>query len=251
MNTNKIKIFTIPNGITLLNLLSGCISIVYAFYGELTTASILIFIAGFFDFMDGFAARILKSYSDLGKQLDSLADVVSFGIAPSFILFGLYFKSFELNAPDAGFFEASFLQRFILVSSFIIALFSALRLAKFNIDERQSDSFIGVPTPANAFFFASLPFVIQKFDFLSYIILSPYFLISISLVLSFLLISEIPLISLKFKNLNFKENKLKFLLLTASLLLLILLQIAAYPIIFIVYILISIIGNKNSSKAIS
>jgi CDP-diacylglycerol---serine O-phosphatidyltransferase len=244
MNTKQIKIFSIPNIITLLNLLSGCLAIIYAFYGNLIIASLLIFAAGIFDFLDGMAARLLKSYSELGKQLDSLSDGVSFGVAPSIIIFYYYQQIFKQCNPDFNFFNANFLQQLLLISAFIIALFSALRLAKFNIDERQSDSFIGVPTPANAFFIASLPFVIEKFPALEQYIISAYCLLPMTIILSVLLISEIPLISLKFKNIHFTENKLRYIFLGASLLLLLIFQIAAFPVIFIAYILISIIGQK-------
>jgi CDP-diacylglycerol---serine O-phosphatidyltransferase len=244
MNAKQIKIFTIPNTITLLNLLSGCLAIIYAFYGELIIASLLIFAAGIFDFLDGMAARLLKSYSELGKQLDSLADGVSFGVAPSIIIFCYYQQIFKQSNPDFSFLNANFPQQLLLISAFIIALFSALRLAKFNIDERQSDSFIGVPTPANAFFIASLPFVIEKFPALESYVISVYFLLPATIILSILLISEIPLISLKFKNLHFADNKLRYIFLGASILLLLIFQIAAFPVIFITYLLISIFGQN-------
>lgn len=245
MSVPKIKLFTIPNFITLLNLLSGCLAIVYAFYGNLTIAALLIFAAGIFDFFDGFAARLLKSYSEVGKQLDSLADVVSFGVAPSIIVYGMYCQYFSLDDPDFTFVNAVFTQKLILTSSFVIALFSALRLAKFNIDERQSDSFIGVPTPANAFVIASLPFIIDKFPKQEIFFQSPTFLLPFTIIMSLLLVSEIPLISLKFKNWSLKENKFRYILLAISLLLLVFLQVAAIPGIFVTYFALSFLGKSQ------
>jgi CDP-diacylglycerol--serine O-phosphatidyltransferase len=245
MNTSKTKIFTLPNFITLLNLLSGCLAIIYAFFSQLSIAAVFIFAAGVFDFLDGMAARLTKSYSEIGKQLDSLSDVVSFGVAPSIIIFSYYQQAFKQCQPDFNFLNATFPQLLLFISAFIIALFSSLRLAKFNIDERQSDSFIGVPTPANGFFIASLPFVIAKFPVLAPYIVSPYCLFPLTIILSFLLISEIPLISLKFKNLQFASNKMRYIFLGASLLILLAFQIAAYPVIFILYIVLSLIERKQ------
>jgi CDP-diacylglycerol---serine O-phosphatidyltransferase len=247
MNTNKQRIFSIPNIITLLNVLAGCLSIVFTFNNNLFTGAILIFIASVFDFLDGLAARIFKSYSDLGKQLDSLADVISFGVAPSAILYQLFILSFQ-NDSVFRVEEASAQQFLMLCSAFLIALFSALRLAKFNIDTRQSDSFIGVPTPANAFFIASIPFVLSDYPNLQVYILKPIVLLPMIIVLSYLLISEIPLISLKFKNLRLTNNLSRYILLTISLLLLIFLRISAFPIIFVLYITISIIDNLAKQK---
>jgi CDP-diacylglycerol--serine O-phosphatidyltransferase len=236
------KIFTIPNGITLLNLLSGCLSVVYAFNDQLIPAAILIFVAGVFDFFDGFIARLLNAYSEIGKQLDSLADIVSFGFAPSVILFKLIewsilnnYPNFEMNHP--------ILNSVFPGLAFLITLFSALRLAKFNIDERQSDSFIGVPTPATGFLIASFPFIIVNYPKLHAYLLNVNVLFPIIIILSYLLISEIPLISLKFKNFGFKGNKSRYTLLIASLVLLILFKISAFPIIFCLYLIISAVDR--------
>src|SRR5512135_3102266 len=146
----------LPNTITLLNLLSGTLAIVYALEGELGFAGLLILVSGIMDFLDGFTARILKAYSDIGKELDSLADVVSFGVAPAFIAFILMRKSLPgLNLPLSEITTSGW-NWFLLLSPFMIPVFSALRLAKFNLDERQTVNFIGMPTPANAFLWASL-----------------------------------------------------------------------------------------------
>lgn len=242
MNENKMKIYTIPNGITLLNLLCGCLSVVYAFNDQLIPAAILIFVAGIFDFLDGFFARLLKAYSEIGKQLDSLADLISFGLAPSIILYQMMTWSIENNNQNLVM-DHPILYAVFPGLAFIITLFSALRLAKFNIDERQSDSFIGVPTPASGFLIASFPFILENYPLLhAYILNVPVLLTFIGLI-SFLLIAEIPLISLKFKNFSFTANKSRYILLTASLILLILFKISAFPIIFCLYLIISFVDR--------
>ena len=224
----------IPNGVTCLNLFSGCLGIVYAFQGELKLASYAILAAAIFDFLDGMLARLLKAYSDIGKQLDSLADVVSFGVLPSVLIYQLF-----LQSPQEG-----LLSTWINYSAFLIAVFSALRLAKFNIDVRQSENFIGLPTPANALLISSFPFIIDQ-DSLAYYILNPYFLLLFSIIMGILLVSEIPLISLKFKNTELKQNILRYILVFSSLVLLVLFKFAAVPLIIIVYFLISFIQFRS------
>lgn len=227
----------IPNTVTCLNLFSGCLGIVFAFNGDLIFASYAIFFAALLDFLDGMLARLLKAYSELGKQLDSLADMVSFGVLPSVIIYHLFLATDNISS----FTWMSFL-------AFIIAVFSGLRLAKFNIDTRQSENFIGLPTPANALLIASFPFLLQENNmiFMTYI-MNPIALLVFSLIMSLLLISEIPLISLKFKSLSFSENKLRYLLIISSLVLIILFKIASLPIIMILYILISLVNFRNVS----
>ena len=224
----------IPNGVTCLNLFSGCLGIVYAFQGELKLASYAILAAAIFDFLDGLLARLLKAYSDIGKQLDSLADVVSFGVLPSVLIYQLF-----LQSPQEG-----LLSTWINYSAFLIAVFSALRLAKFNIDVRQSENFIGLPTPANALLISSFPFIIDQDSLASYI-LNPYFLLLFSIIMGILLVSEIPLISLKFKNIELKQNILRYILVFSSLVLLVLFKFAAVPLIIIVYFLISFIQFRS------
>jgi CDP-diacylglycerol---serine O-phosphatidyltransferase len=222
----------IPNFITCLNLFSGCIGIVYAFKGELTIASYAILIAAIFDFFDGMIARLLKAYSDIGKELDSLADMVSFGVLPSVIVYQLF-----LQSPQVG-----SVSPFLNMSAFLIAVFSALRLAKFNIDERQSENFIGLPTPANAMLIASLPMIlVQDNWFLTAYILNPFFLFIFSLGMSILLVTEIPLISLKFKSLNFNDNLFRYILVFSAIVLVLIFKFAAVPLIVFIYILLSLI----------
>lgn len=222
----------IPNAITCLNLLSGCLGIVFAFQNKLDYAAYAIFIAAVFDFADGLVARALKAYSDIGKELDSLADMVSFGVLPSVIVYHLF-----LQAPQVG-----TISPYLNFSAFLIAIFSALRLAKFNIDTRQSENFIGLPTPANALLIGSLPMILSGDNiFLTSYILNPFFLFLFSLGMGILLVAEIPLMSLKFKSYKFSDNLLRYALIASTLLLILIFNFAAVPIIIFIYFLLSII----------
>jgi CDP-diacylglycerol---serine O-phosphatidyltransferase len=224
----------IPNTVTCLNLFSGCLGIVFAFNGELIFASYAILIAAVLDFLDGMLARLLKAYSELGKQLDSLADMVSFGVLPSVIIYHLFLIANTNPSLDT-----------LKYSAFIIAVFSGLRLAKFNIDTRQSENFIGLPTPANALLIASFPILLAENNaFLMDYIMNPYSLLTFSILMSLLLISEIPLISLKFKNFSLSENLLRYVLIASSIILSFTLLFAAVPIIMVLYLLISIVHFK-------
>lgn len=233
----------LPNFFTLMNLAIGCISIVFIFNDQLEVGAYLIGIAAFFDFLDGTAARLLNAKSEIGKQLDSLADIVSFGVAPGFILFQLINQC--LNNPAVPYQNISVFSFF----AFLIPMFSALRLAKFNIDENQADSFIGLPTPANAIFIASFPLVLKEnidIQIIHNLLLNTFFLYGIIIVLSFLLVSKIKLFSLKIKSFNIKENRIQFLFLIISLLLLIFFKFTSIPIIIILYILLSVFSKKIS-----
>jgi CDP-diacylglycerol--serine O-phosphatidyltransferase len=232
----------IPNFITSLNILSGSLAIVFAFENNLLVASILIFLAGLFDFFDGFAARLLKAYSEFGKSMDSLADVISFGIAPSVIMFQLLIMAVKKSDPGFQFNSGSFYENIQVCSAFIITVFSAIRLAKFNIDKRQVNLFIGVPTPANAFLIASLPLIIKTNNFIGIGILNVWVLIPLIIILSYLLVSELPMLSLKFKNLGFRSNISRYILIALSLLLIVVFHFLAIPAIFILYVVISLIS---------
>ncbi len=227
----------IPNFITCLNLFSGCIATVYAFNGELETAAYFVLLAAVFDFMDGLAARALKAYSEVGKQLDSLADMVSFGFIPGLFVYKMLSSSLESNG----------LPIILAYAGFIITVFSAIRLAKFNIDTRQTENFIGLATPANTLFFISLPFMqAQPIEFLQ-ILTNPIVLLFSSIGFSFLLVSEIPLFSFKFKSMAFNPNIHRYLLLILSLILIIFFKFAAIPMIIVIYILLSIIFKEKFS----
>ncbi len=233
----------IPNFITLLNLFSGILSIVSLYQGSIAWAVYFILIAAIFDFMDGAAARMLNLQSELGKQLDSLADLVSFGLAPGFLMFFLIKTSQPL--PEIIFNENNLVPYF----AFLIPLLSAWRLAKFNIDTRQEEQFLGLPTPANALMIASLGLISQNIFnpqlWMISLTNSSFLLLGLTLVLSILLVAEIPLLSLKFKNLTWKENQSRFLLIGSSVILLFLLKISAIPLILISYVLISIFFKRK------
>ena len=235
----------IPNSITCCNLLSGCISILLTCNGYIMAAGVMIFLAAFFDFCDGFSARLLKAYSPLGAQLDSLSDVVSFGVAPSFIIYYYLNNAVSLVEPSslwhieiAGF-------GIIPLTAFFLAIFAALRLAKFNIDERQTTSFIGLPTPAMGLFVASLPFTIghKSLNFMGNIITNPYFLLATIILFSFLMVSEIPFFSLKIKNIRFKENIHIYILAIFTIAAFIFLGFAAIPFVILFYILEAMVIN--------
>jgi CDP-diacylglycerol--serine O-phosphatidyltransferase len=204
-----------------------------AFHANFEMAMLFIVIGAVFDFFDGLAARLLHAYSNIGKDLDSLADDVSFGVAPALIVFSL-FK--EINYPD----YLSFLANWLPYAAFLIAIFSALRLAKFNNDTRQTTSFIGLPVPANALFWASL--VAGCKPIASY---HPLLTLALVCLFSWLLVSEIPMFSLKFKNLSWKDNKIAFIFVIISAILLITLKIAGFAAVIVWYILLSILTQKK------
>ncbi len=225
----------IPNFITCLNLLAGCIAIVFAFQHQLEITVYLLALSALFDFFDGLAARALNAYSVIGKDLDSLADMVSFGFAPGAIMY------IVLN----DLLLAQQLPTYWAYTAFIIPVFSALRLAKFNNDTRQSTYFVGLPTPANTLFFMSIPFVLAHSAISNTFINSPAFLISLIVLMSFFMVAEIPLISLKFKNFNWKENLEKFLLIGISIILFVILKFVAIPLIILCYILLSMVSKNK------
>lgn len=198
----------------------------------------MIGLAVLLDFADGFVARIMNAYSLIGKELDSLADCVTFGVLPSMILYKLLQKSLMGD----GF----AIEIFVVLPylAFFIAVFSALRLAKFNNDTRQSESFIGVPTPANALLVGSLPLILWQHPAWSQYIQNPYVLIVYILAMSYLLVSELPLFALKFKDFSFANNRIRYIFLLVSLGLLVWLQFAAVPPIILLYILLSFAGRR-------
>jgi len=227
----------LPNAITCLNLFSGCIGVVLAFEGQLIDAGYAILIAAIFDFLDGLVARALKVSSPIGKELDSLADIVSFGFLPSVILFKLFNLSPAI--ADSG--------SWIKYTAFLVAICSALRLAKFNLDPRQNDVFFGLPTPACAIFILSLPHIAMSRNLIaSEYVQNPVILIALTLTLSFLLVAELPLMSLKFSNFNFSTNLYRYLLLALSLILIIILQFTAIPLIIMLYLILSIFQFRNA-----
>ncbi|WP_113635718.1 CDP-alcohol phosphatidyltransferase family protein [Nubsella zeaxanthinifaciens] len=210
----------LPNALTCANLFSGCIGIVFCFNGDLKSAAYFVILSGIFDFFDGMAARALKITNGIGKELDSLADAVSFGFLPGAIMFHLFKAS---DAPNA----------YLPYLGFVITLFSALRLAKFNTDTRQTVDFIGLNTPMNTLFIVSLPYVA---DYHPQILGNWFVLAAITALSSFLLVSEIRIFSLKFSSLKWSENKIKFVFMILSLALFAWQQFVALPVILILYI---------------
>lgn len=233
----------------------GCLAIIKIFEGDLAWAAYLIGFAAVLDFFDGFVARLLKVSSPIGKDLDSLADLVTFGVVPGMMMLHLINFSYLLSlakligAPDTGALASDTKYNFIGYFALVIPIFSAIRLAKFNNDTRQSESFIGLPTPANAILICSIPLVLHwPFDFytggsLTQFIANPYFLIGLCFFQSFLLVAELPLFALKFKHFKFKGNEIRFIFLGFSLILIILLKLLAIPLIIISYVLFSLVNN--------
>ena len=225
----------IPNIFTCGNLFCGCVGLVSVFQNDLNFAAYMIGLAALLDFGDGFAARILKAYSSIGKELDSLADCVTFGVLPGTILYKLLQRSLMH--------ESYSIEVFVLLPyvAFLITIFSAWRLAKFNVDTRQTDSFIGVPTPANALLVGSLPLITWQHPDWSARILNPYVMVGYVLLMSYLMVAELPLFALKFKDFGWANNRVRYIFLGISALLLAWLQFAAVPLIIASYVVLSLI----------
>ncbi len=230
----------IPNLITLLNLFCGCIAVVFVAELNFEMAFYFVCLGIFLDFFDGFFARLFKVSSPLGLQLDSLADMITSGIVPGYVMFSLLLKAQDPAAPLL----------IVPYLGFIITLGSCYRLANFNIDTRQTDSFIGLPTPANALFILSLPLVLAYSNSLVIfdILTNQWILLTITLFSAYILNAEIPLFSLKIKDFTFKKNALQVVFLSLSVLLLISLQYLGIPLVIITYVLLSVINNKFLKK---
>lgn len=223
----------IPNLLTISNLICGCIALYFTFHGKLVFTAYLIGLAAVFDFMDGAAARLLNVSNPIGKELDSLADMVSFGLVPGSVVFHLL--------------EEGALSQYSFIA-LVIPIFSAYRLAKFNVDEDQNENFIGLPTPANCLVFISIPLIttFNSDSTIACLVEIPEILLIITVLLSLALVSKINMFSLKFKNFKYKDNKLRFFLIMMSIILLTWLEFSAIPIIVMLYILMSI-ANKISN----
>lgn len=223
----------IPNTITCCNLISGCIATYFAFLSDFEMALLFIIIGAVFDFFDGMSARLLGVSSPIGKELDSLADDITFGFAPSAIVFS-YLKTQELPLP------------YLEYTVFLMAAFSALRLAKFNLDERQATGFIGLPTPANALFWGSAIVGLQQhciyYDWLNPSILGCVY------CSCYLLIAEIPMFALKFKHWGFKGNEIKYIFVFSCIPLLLFLGVSGFAAIIAWYVLLSKIANVTKKK---
>ena len=218
----------LPNALTCANLLCGCMGIVAVFRFPDLPAAWFICAAAAFDFLDGFAARIFKVSSPIGKELDSLADMVSFGVLPALIMFHLIEQHTNYNI--------------LAYLAFLIAIFSALRLAIFNVDTTQTDSFKGLPTPANALFISSLPLLSSHYFQWIY---NDIVLVVITLLFSFLLVSNVRLMAIKFKTFGLAGNEIKYLFLLASLILLVFFTFEAIPLIILLYIGMSLFHKET------
>ena len=235
----------IPNFFSCLNLLAGSIAIVLVFDRQLHYAAILVVIAAVFDFLDGFAARLFKAYSAIGKELDSLADLVSFGLLPGVLMYSYMVQCVPPWSPVLlGLDLIPFL-------AFLITVFSAMRLAKFNTDNSQTENFIGLPTPANAIFFISFPILIYygnpesaMYILMQNLLQNFFFLLLVTLLFSFLLVSPFPMFSLKFNSLAFGSNQLRYTFILFVLFLFIVFRIEALPLIIILYLIVSFVGRK-------
>lgn len=245
----------IPNLITLLNVFCGCVATVFAVSNQLELAAVFVFLGIFFDFFDGLAARLLGVQSELGVQLDSLADMITSGLVPGIVMFQLLGMSMTggwnadtlmQSGPSALGFLGNF--RALPFLGFVITLASAYRLAKFNIDENQVSSFIGLPTPANTLLILSLPLILfnQNNDVLNAIILNQWFLVGLTLMSAYLLNAKIELFALKFKNWGFKDNAVRYVFIVLSLVLLTTLGYLAVPFIIVFYILVSLGVNLTA-----
>jgi CDP-diacylglycerol--serine O-phosphatidyltransferase len=240
----------IPNFLTLLNVFSGCVATVFAVLNQLEWAALFVFIGIFFDFFDGLAARALNVQSEVGVQLDSLADVITSGLVPGIVMFQLLNMSqtggwnmpFNHEVTDTMAWYGTKINTISFIG-FAITLASAYRLAKFNVDENQVSSFVGLPTPANALMILSLPLILMYHDniALNSIILNPWFLVGLTLLSAYLLNSPIKLFALKFKNWSFKDNGIRYLFLIGSLIMLLTLRFLASPLIIVFYILASLL----------
>ena len=224
----------IPNLFTLLNLFCGCVALVMAMDLKFDLAFYFVCLGIFFDFFDGFFARKFGVAGPLGVQLDSLADMVTSGVVPGFVMFELLRN-----------YHASGIESYFPFLGFIITLGACYRLAKFNIDERQSDSFIGLPTPANALFIMSLPLIIHnsELEFIQSILSNQWLLVTLTLLSAYIMNAEIPLFSLKVKDFSFAKYKLQLFFVVLSIVLLITLKIVAVPLIIFSYVLLSVLNN--------
>lgn len=242
----------VPNLITSLNLLCGCVAIFFAVSGDLITASFFIFFGIFFDFFDGLAARLLKAQSDVGLELDSLADSITSGVAPAVIMVQLLSEAFlgtSYNVieifSDEGWNTGW--EQWIPLTGLLIAVASAYRLAKFNVDTRQTDSFLGLPTPANTLLILSLPLMLhyQPTPWMQDLLLNGWVLLVITLVSCILLNTEIPLFALKFKTWDVKSNANRYVFLLLAALGLVFLKFMAIPLIIVLYFLMSLFWKES------
>ena len=239
----------IPNTITLLNLLAGLLALIHAFNGNYNEAFSLVCLGIFFDFWDGFFARIWKVQSPIGLQLDSLADMVTSGVVPGLVMYKML-GDIQENQYQYNLTEDTYYMGVVPYLGFLITLASCYRLAKFNVDTRQTDSFIGLPTPANALLIMSIPMIQfhSEFDWLVDFLSNPYVLVGITALSAYLLNAEIPLFSLKVKSFSWEKYKMQLVFLILSVILIALLEFIAIPIIILLYVILSVLNNTIGKK---
>ncbi len=241
----------IPNLLTLGNLFCGTVATIFAVKGNFEATALLVAIGIGFDFFDGFAARLLNVQGELGKQLDSLADMVTSGVVPGIVMLQLLVAAFDKDAVGYFGVDSNGATESVLpYLGLLLTLSAGYRLAKFNIDDRQTDSFIGLPTPAMALFVVSLPLIamFSQQNLFVALVQNNYFLIGVTLILSYLMNAELPLFSLKFKDFSFKNNAIKYLFLVVSVLLIAMLKLVAVPVIILLYVVLSVINNLRKTS---
>lgn len=238
----------IPSVFTMFNLLSGCVAILLSFH-DIALAGLMILVAGIFDFVDGLAARMLNAYSNFGKELDSLADMVSFGVAPSFIIFQLLRMSLITKNPFFSINQLTGIELIVLSAAFIPAVFAAIRLARFNLEDGDDDTFSGLPSPAAGIFFASAGYIFYTTDmvWVQDLMLSTNFLLALTILLSVLMVVPLPMLSIKFKDYRIAGNVLRYIFIVPSAIAVIIAGISAIPAIIIYYILLSLVANRLSA----
>lgn len=232
----------IPNTITAGNLFCGCLAVIKVSEGNYVDAVYLVGLALILDFLDGFAARLLNVKSEIGAQLDSLADMITFGFVPGLLMYSMLNSSIQGAYPY-----------WVSYIGFLITIFSAVRLAKFNIDVRQTEAFFGLPTPANAIMICSLPLIIHFQPFVGNVnliewISNPIFLLVLTVLSSYLMIADVELIALKFQNFSWADNKMRYFLIGLIVILLLAFKILAVPLILFSYLILSVFGNSKEAK---
>jgi CDP-diacylglycerol--serine O-phosphatidyltransferase len=239
----------IPNTITLLNLLAGLLALIHAFNGNYNEAFSLVCLGIFFDYWDGFFARIWKVQSPIGLQLDSLADMVTSGVVPGLVMYKML-ADIQENQSQYNLTEDTYYMGVVPYFGFLISLASCYRLAKFNIDTRQTDSFIGLPTPANALLIMSIPMIQfhSEFEWLVDFLSNPFVLVGVTVLSSYLLNAEIPLFSLKVKSFSWEKYKMQVVFLIISIILIAILEFIAIPIIILLYVILSVVNNTIFKK---
>ncbi len=233
---------SVPNALTCCNLFSGCISIMFLISGMPVMAAVMIFVAGVFDFLDGFAARLLDAHSAIGADLDSLSDVVSFGVAPGFIMW--HFMCLSLPNPVLPVGNIDLLP----CIAFLLPVFSALRLAKFNVDTRQTVSFIGMPAPAMAIFVASLPLAFNQLGVLDESVLGLIPCILIVVILSFLMVCNARFFSFKMHSVNWKGNEVRWIFIIIAVVAFAVFRFVALPFVMLLYVMMSLLPFGKSEN---